>query len=88
METTDVKASAKPVMMIVSGSVVVRCNKCGQLLSDVFKLNGGTIKCPYCRRQYLYHVELQARQVPHSGRHTSKPDLVHIVVHKESDDER
>jgi len=63
MKATDVKASGKPVMVIVSGSVVVRCNKCGQLLSDMFKLNGGTVKCPYCKSQYLYDVKLRAEPV-------------------------
>ena len=63
MKATDVKASGKPVMVIVSGSVVVRCNKCGQLLSDMFKLNGGTVKCPYCKSQYLYNVKLKAEPV-------------------------
>jgi phage FluMu protein Com len=43
--------------------VVVRCNKCGQLLSDMFKLNGGTVKCPYCKSQYLYDVKLKAEPV-------------------------
>jgi DNA-directed RNA polymerase subunit RPC12/RpoP len=63
MKATDVKDSAKPIMVMVSGSVVVRCNKCGQLLSDMFKLNGGTVKCPYCKSQYLYHVKLRAEQL-------------------------
>ena len=63
MKAKDVKASGKPVMVIVSGSVVVRCNKCGQLLSDMFKLNDGTIKCPYCKSQYLYDVKLKAEPV-------------------------
>jgi len=67
MNATDVKASGKPVMVIVSGSVVVRCNKCGQLLSETFKLNGGTVKCPYCKSQYLYNVKLQAKQMLKSG---------------------
>lgn len=88
MKSEDVKPSVKPVVLIVSGSVVVKCNRCGQLLSDMFKLNGGTIKCPYCKSQYLYHVKLRAEQMPLSGRHTSKPDSVHIVVHRESGDER
>jgi DNA-directed RNA polymerase subunit RPC12/RpoP len=63
MKATDVKASAQPVMVMFSGSVVVRCNKCGQLLSDMFKLNGGTVKCPYCKSQYLYDVKLKAEPV-------------------------
>ena len=63
MKATDVKDSAKPIMVMVSGSVVVRCNKCGQLLSDMFKLNGGTVKCPYCKSQYLYDVKLRAEPV-------------------------
>jgi DNA-directed RNA polymerase subunit RPC12/RpoP len=63
MKATDVKTSAKPVMVMFSGSVVVRCNKCGQLLSDMFKLNDGTIKCPYCKSQYLYDVKLKAEPV-------------------------
>ena len=67
MKATDVKTSAKPVMVRFSGSVVVRCNKCGQLLSDMFKLNGGTVKCPYCKSQYLYDVKLQAKQILKSG---------------------
>ena len=54
MKATDMKTSAKPIMVLFSGSVVVRCNKCGQLLCDMFKLNGGTVKCPYCGNQYLY----------------------------------
>jgi DNA-directed RNA polymerase subunit RPC12/RpoP len=61
MKATDVKTSAKPVMALFSGSVVVRCNRCGQLISDMFKLNGGTVKCPYCKSQYLYHVKLTAK---------------------------
>ena len=61
------KAPAQPVMVIVSGSVVVRCNKCGQLLSDRFKLDGGTIKCHYCKSQILYHVGLQAKQIAQNG---------------------
>jgi DNA-directed RNA polymerase subunit RPC12/RpoP len=63
MKATDVKTSAQPVMVMVSGSVVVRCNGCGQLLSDMFKLTGGTVKCPYCKSQYLYHVKLTAKPV-------------------------
>ena len=61
MKGTDVTTSAKQVMVLFSGSVVVRCNRCGQLLSDMFKLNGGTVKCPYCKSEYLYHVKLTAK---------------------------
>jgi phage FluMu protein Com len=67
MEAIDVKASTKPVMIMVSGSVIVRCNKCGQLLSEMFKLNGGTVKCPYCKSQYLYDVKLRTKQMLKSG---------------------
>ena len=84
---TSGKASEKPVVVIVSGSVLLRCNKCGQLLSEVFKLNGGKIKCPYCKSQYLYHVQLQAKKVPYSGQRTGKPDSIQVVVHKATEDE-
>jgi uncharacterized Zn finger protein (UPF0148 family) len=67
MKATDVKTSAKPVMVMFSGSVVVRCNKCGQLLCDMFNLNGGTVKCPYCGNQYHYQVKLQAEQIAENG---------------------
>jgi len=86
MKAKAVKASGKPIMVMVSGSVVVRCNKCGQLLSDMFKLNGGTVKCPYCKSQYLYDVKLKAKRVVSSGRHTSNSDSVHIVVHRDIED--
>jgi C4-type Zn-finger protein len=57
------------------------------LLSDMFKLNGGKIKCPYCKSQYLYHVDLQAKKVPYSGRHTGKSESVHVVIHEATEDE-
>ena len=61
-KASEVSISEKPVVLTVSGSLVVRCNRCGQLLSDVFKLSGGTVKCPYCKSQYIYQVELKAKQ--------------------------
>lgn len=88
IKESKVKTSDKPVVVIVSGSVLMRCNKCGQLLSDMFKMNGGTIKCPYCRRQYQYNVQLRAEKMPYSGRQTSKTDSVHVVVHRETGDEK
>lgn len=87
-KSEGVKVSGKPVMVMVSGSVVVRCNRCGLLLCDMFKVNGGTVECTHCGNKYLYQVKLKAKQVPVSGHNTRNSDSVHIVVHKETDDER
>jgi uncharacterized Zn finger protein (UPF0148 family) len=59
MKVKNEKASAKPPMLTVCGSVVVRCNRCGVFLPEIFKLNGGTVRCPYCKIQYTYQVEVQ-----------------------------
>ena len=60
MREQNDKSSAEHVLVIVSGSVLIRCSTCGQLVSEVFKMNGGTVRCPYCKSQYVYKTKLLA----------------------------
>jgi hypothetical protein len=63
MKAEDEYASAKPVLVIVSGSVIVKCSDCGMLVSETFSPNGGSMKCCRCGSTYHYQVNLKANKV-------------------------
>jgi DNA-directed RNA polymerase subunit RPC12/RpoP len=59
----DTVISSRSVLVNAQGSIIMQCKKCGALLSDQLRLNGATIKCPYCRSNYHYTVKLEAKAV-------------------------
>jgi len=60
MNTTT---ASRPVLVNAQGSIIMQCKKCGALISDKLRLNGATVKCPYCHSNYHYTVKLEAKAV-------------------------